>query len=143
MVALNLYIFYKAPLGETGCLGNTYFIYWFSKHPVFLFTLTQSVRLPMVTYPSLCSTCDLPDTMLCHWSPGASHPNIYLGKWRISLGVAIILSMCLRSHTQLDCNQFVIHLKFVFIHVNMLKVLLVVKTLMKNINIFFPIQFLV
>ena len=57
MVALNLYIFYKAPLGETGCLGNTYFIYWFSKHPVFLFALTQSVRLPMVTYPSLCCTC--------------------------------------------------------------------------------------
>ena len=57
MTASNLYILYKTPLGETGCLGNPYFIYWLPKHPVFLFTLTQSVRLPIVTYPSLCSTC--------------------------------------------------------------------------------------
>ena len=47
--------FCKTPLGETGCLGNPYFIYWLPKHPVFWFIVTQSVRLPMVTYPSLCS----------------------------------------------------------------------------------------
>ena len=34
-----------------------------------------------------------------HWSPGTSHPNPYLGKWRISLGMIGILSMCLRPHT--------------------------------------------
>ena len=33
------------------------FVYWLPKHPVFWFTLTQSVRPPMVTYPSLCSIC--------------------------------------------------------------------------------------
>ena len=132
MSASDLYILYKALLGETGCLGNPSFIYWFPKHPVLLFTLTQSVRLPMVTYPWLCSTCDLRDTMPRHWSPVAFHPNLYLGKQRISLGVAIILSICLRSHTYLDCNQFVIHLKFVFIHVNIAKFLLVVKNLIKK-----------
>ena len=52
-------------LGETGCLGNPYFIYWWPKHPVFFATLTQSVRLPMVTYPSLCSTYVAYRT-LCH-----------------------------------------------------------------------------
>ena len=59
--------YYKTPLGETGCLGNLYFIYWLPKHPVFWFilTLTQSVRPPMVTYPSLCSTCVTYGT-LCH-----------------------------------------------------------------------------
>ena len=30
-----LYILYKTPLGETGCLGKPYFIYWLPKHPVF------------------------------------------------------------------------------------------------------------
>ena len=65
MAASNLYILYKTHLGETGCLGNPYSICWFSKHPVFLFTLTQSVRLPMVTYPSLYSTCVTYRT-LCH-----------------------------------------------------------------------------
>ena len=41
--------------------------YWLRKHPVFWFTLTltQSVRLPMVTYPSLCSPCVTYGT-LCH-----------------------------------------------------------------------------
>ena len=26
---------YKTPLGETGCLGNPYFLVWLPKHPVF------------------------------------------------------------------------------------------------------------
>ena len=41
------------------------FVYWLTMRPVFLFTLTQSVRLPMVTYPSLQSTCVTYGT-LCH-----------------------------------------------------------------------------
>ena len=46
---------HKSPLGETGCLGNPYFIYWLPKHPVIFDTLTQLLRITMVTYPSLCS----------------------------------------------------------------------------------------
>ena len=55
----------KTSLGETGCLGNPYFTYWLPKHPVFSFTLAQSVRLPMVTYLSLYSSCVTYGT-LCH-----------------------------------------------------------------------------
>ena len=43
--------------------------------------------------------------MPCH---ARGHPHSCLGKWRISLGVAIILSICLCSHAQLDCSQFTI-----------------------------------
>ena len=39
--------------------------HWLPKYPVFWFTLTQWVRLPMVTYPSLCSPCVTYGT-LCH-----------------------------------------------------------------------------
>ena len=31
--------------------GNSYVIYWLPRYPVFLITLTQSGRLPIVTYP--------------------------------------------------------------------------------------------
>ena len=50
----------KIPLGETGCLSNPYFLLTgclgnqFLIHSPFS---TQSVRLPLVIYPSLCSTC--------------------------------------------------------------------------------------
>ena len=50
----------KTPLGETGCLSNPYLLLTgcldiqFFDYPPFP---TQSVRLPLVTYPSLCSTC--------------------------------------------------------------------------------------
>ena len=122
----------KTPLEETGCLGNPYFTHWLPNHPVFWFTLTQSVRLPVVTYPSLCSPCVTYGT-LCHaighqvlpttafkviphssWAIArfldpshfilsaqlvaewfATLPQPYLGKQRIFLGVAIILSMYL------------------------------------------------
>ena len=50
----------KTPLGETGCLSNPYLlltgcldIQFFNSPPF----PAQSVRLPLVTYPSLCSTC--------------------------------------------------------------------------------------
>ena len=50
----------KTPLRETRCLSNPYFlltgclgIQFFDAPPF----PTQSVRLPLVTYPSLCSTC--------------------------------------------------------------------------------------
>ena len=52
----------KTLLGETGFLGNPYFtgclsIQFFDSPLPPPSTLTQSVRLPTVTYPSLCSPC--------------------------------------------------------------------------------------
>ena len=139
MAASNLYIFYKTPLAETECFHNPYFIYWLPKHLYKYLIHPNTVSQATYGYLplSLQHLCDLQDTMPRHWLPGVSHPNPILGKWRTSLVVAIILSVCLCSHSQLDCNQFVIHLKFEFIHVNIVKVLLVVKNLMKNIIIFF------
>ena len=68
----------------------------------------------------------------CH---ARGHSHSYLGKRRISLGVTIILSICLCSHTQLDCSQFTITSRFVFIHVKTLNILLMVKTLIKKYRV--------
>ena len=51
------------------------------------------------------------------------------------LGVIIILGICPCSHTQLDCNQFTITSRFVFIHVKTLNILLMVKTLIKKYRV--------
>ena len=137
MAASSLYILHKTPLGETGCIGNPYFYLLVAYTSSFLIHPNSQ----LATYGYLPLTvqhlCELQDIMPCHCSPGAPHPSPYLGKQRISLGVAITLGICLHSHTQLDCKQFLIHLKFVFIHANIVKILLVVKTLIKNVNIFF------
>ena len=113
---LQTFIFYKTPLGETRCLSIYLFIYFFFLNAQASSFLVRS----RVTYGTLCHA--------------RGHPHSYLGKQKISLGVAIILSICLCSHAQLHCNQFVINPKFVFMHVNAAKVLLVVKTLLKNID---------
>ena len=50
----------KTPLEEIRCFNNPYFFtYWLPKHSVFWFTPSsvQSVGQPLITYPSLCSTC--------------------------------------------------------------------------------------
>ena len=71
---------------------------------------------------------DLQNTACC-WSPEAP---------REAEDLAIILSIYASALTYLAyCNQLVINLKFVFIHVNIAKVLLVVKTLIKKILTFF------
>ena len=67
--------------------------------------------------------------MPCH---ARDHPHSYLGKQKIFLGVAVILSMCLCPHTWLDCNQFAITPRFIFMHVKTAKVLRVVKTFIKK-----------
>ena len=38
--------FCKTPLGETGCLGNPYFIHWLPKHPVFWYSQLGYLWLP-------------------------------------------------------------------------------------------------
>ena len=61
MVVSNLCLG-RTSLGETGCPGNPYFLFTyyistqFFDSPPFFFP-TQSVRSPLVSYPSLCSTC--------------------------------------------------------------------------------------
>ena len=68
MVVSNLCLG-RTSLGETGCLGNPYFLFTyyistqFFDSPPFFFP-TQSVRSPLVSYPSLCSTC-MTYSMLC------------------------------------------------------------------------------
>ena len=73
MAASSLYILYKTPLGETGCLGDSYFIDWLPKHPTFLI---HPNTVSYTTYDYLPLTvqylCDLQDTMPSHWSPGTS-----------------------------------------------------------------------
>ena len=58
----------KTHLEETGCLSNPYFLLTGSSSIQFFNSPpfpTQSVRLPLVTYPSLCGTCMTYRT-LCH-----------------------------------------------------------------------------
>ena len=48
----------KIPLGETGCLGSSYFLFsGCISIQFFCSPLKQSVRPPIVTYPSLYSIC--------------------------------------------------------------------------------------
>ena len=58
----------KTPLGENGFLSHPYFLLTGSSGNQFFDSPsfpTQSVKLPLVTYPSLCSTCVTYRT-LCH-----------------------------------------------------------------------------
>ena len=93
-------ILYKTPLGEARCSGNHFLFHGCLSIQFFVHSsFPNTVRLPLVTYPYLCSTCVTYGSMPHHWSPSAHHPTLYLGKQRIFLGVAIILSMCLCPHT--------------------------------------------
>ena len=61
----------KTPLGESGCLGSPYYFTGYLSIQFFNspLPLTQSVRPPIVTYPSLCSTCvtyGTPCHAICH-----------------------------------------------------------------------------
>ena len=63
----------KTPLGETGCLGNPYFLfYWL---PNIQFTPNTVSQAAYGYLPSLCNTC-VTYLMSRHWSPGTSHPII-------------------------------------------------------------------
>ena len=77
--------FNKTPLGETGCLGILYFCLLVPRHPDF-----DSLCSNLVTYRTPCHVID---------HTNAFYPYYYPEKQRISLGMAVILSMCLSSHT--------------------------------------------
>ena len=95
--------FNKTPLGETRCLGNPYFLLtgaYASTFWIHLLILTQPVRLPVVTYHSLCSTCVAYRTP-CH-SIGHQvlpHPPLIFREAEDFHEVTSILNMCLCSHT--------------------------------------------
>ena len=90
----------KTHFGETGCLGNPYFLIGCLSIQFFGSPITQSARSPMVTYPHCAAPVWLTGS---HAAPLVTRyfpPNHYLGRRRTSLGVKGILSMCLRcSHT--------------------------------------------
>ena len=122
---------FATPLGESGCLGNSYFTYWLPKHPVFWFTLTQSVRLPMVTYPSLCSPCVTYGT-LCHAIGHQVLPTQPLPREAEDFPRGDNHSKHVPLPTYLAWLQPIYYnSRFVFILVKTVKILLVVKTLIK------------
>ena len=84
----------------TGCLSIQFF-----DPPPFFNTGSQATfgYVPVAVQHQ----CYLQHTISFQWSLDASHPTL-LGKQRISLAVAVILSMCLSSHTQFDRNQLLI-----------------------------------
>ena len=62
----------KTPLGETGCLCIFFLSFFFECSDIQFFdSPPQSVRQPLVAYPSLCvflvSPCYLQDAMPCQW----------------------------------------------------------------------------
>ena len=92
----------KTFFGETGCLGNPYFlltgclgIQFFNSPPFSLWLPTPHCAAPMWLRGrytmSLVTRC--------------FPPNPYPGKQRISLEVTSILSMCLCSHTKFASHQ--------------------------------------
>ena len=68
----------KTPLGETGCLGNSYFLFTGCLSIHFFDSLPFFDTVCQATPSSLCCTvqhlCDVQEVMPCHWSPDASHP---------------------------------------------------------------------
>ena len=103
--------FKSFPLRETGCLGNLYAYVLvalasrFLIHPYLVSQVTSGYLLLTVQH-----LCNLRDAMTRPLVTRYFPPNLYLGKQRISLVVAMILVIFLCSHTQLECNQFAITL---------------------------------
>ena len=95
-------------------------------------TLTQSVRLPMVTYSSFCSPCMTCRTLCLTMGHQMLPPQPLTREERISRQVKIILSMCLCPNTQLDCNQFTMTSNLHLYMSGSRYFLLMVKTLIKK-----------
>ena len=77
-------------------------------------TIKKLLKLPGDTYHLLCSAC-VTYGDLCHAiaiGPPVFPPNACLGKKRIFLGMVIILTMCLCSHSWFTSHQIVLSGKF-------------------------------
>ena len=76
----------EQPLVFTGCSSIQFF-----NSPPFPNTVSEAAQSSLLlTVPH---RCDLQDTMPRHSSPNASHPNPCLGKQKISLEVASVLTL--------------------------------------------------
>ena len=83
----------KTPLGETGCLSNPSS---FLIHPLCQHSQLDHLWLPT---PRCAALVRLTGRYAMPLVTKCFPLNPYLGKWRISLGVTSILSMCLHPHT--------------------------------------------
>ena len=97
--------------GETGCLGNPYFLFTgylgiqFYNSSFFQQSQLGYLWLPILHCPVLAWLTGhhaFPFVTKCFL------PKLYTGKQIISLRMASILSMCLSSHIWLVCNQLLI-----------------------------------
>ena len=88
----------KTPLGETGCLSNSYFLLTDCLCIQFFYSFPFPNTVSLVTFGYLPLTvqhlCDLQDAMPSPLVTKCLSPNPYLGKWRISLGV----TRCASTH---------------------------------------------
>ena len=78
------------------------FSFWKLGHLVFWFTsllLNSQLDCSWLPTPHCAVLCDLQGIIPSQWSPSAFYPTPCLGRQRISLGVAIFLSICLCSRT--------------------------------------------
>ena len=91
----------EQPLVFTGCSS----IQFFNSPPVPNTVSEAAQSSLLLTVPH---RCDLQDTMPRHSSPNASHPNPCLGKQKISLEVASVLTLYLCSHSSFTSHQKVL-----------------------------------
>ena len=100
--------------GETGCLGNPYFLFTgylgiqFYNSSFFQQSQLGYLWLPILTFGLLPSTSMAYRKHAFPLVTKCFLPNLYIGKQIISLGMPSILSMCLCSHISLVCNQLLI-----------------------------------
>ena len=103
----------KTFLGETGCLNLVFIVcssIQFFISPPSPNTVCEDARGSLLLIvPDL---HNLKDAMSHHGLPSAFHPNPCLGKYRISLGVARILTMCLCSDSKFTSHQKVLLCRF-------------------------------
>ena len=95
------YALNKTPLGETVYLSNLYYLLAAQASSSLIHPLsqTQSVRTSLVPYHLLCSTCVTNGTPYHAIGHHVLTTQPFLGKQRVSLGVASTLRMCLCPHS--------------------------------------------
>ena len=98
----------KTLLEKTGCLRNFYYLLAaqtssFLVHHSFPNTVSQATLCNLNLTVQPCIIYETPRHAIGHQ---VLPMQLFLGKQRISLGVASIVRRCLCQHSQLTCNQF-------------------------------------